>query len=38
MDFKSSAGDSKWCPVDGFLDKPVESEVLVSEVKRLLSR
>jgi len=38
IDFKDSAGDESWCPVDGFLDKPVESEVLVSEVKRLLSR
>ncbi|MHC5076569.1 MAG: response regulator [Planctomycetota bacterium] len=38
IDFKSTAGDSTWCPVDGFLDKPVESKILVSEVKRLLSR
>ena len=36
--FKSSAGDSEWLPVDGFLDKPVEPEVLVEEVGRLLSK
>ena len=36
--FKSTAGDSEWLPVDGFLDKPVEPEVLVEEVGRLLSK
>jgi CheY-like chemotaxis protein len=35
--FKSTAGDSEWLPVDGFLDKPVEPDVLVEEVGRLLS-
>ena len=38
IDFKDSAGDATWCPVDGFLDKPVEPEVLLSEVKKLLGR
>ena len=38
IDFKDSAGDAMWCPVDGFLDKPVEPEVLLSEVKKLLGR
>ncbi len=37
LDFKSSAGDPTWCPVDGFLDKPVEPDILVTEVERLLS-
>ena len=37
IDFKSTAGDPTWCPVDGFLDKPVEPDVLLAEVKRLLS-
>jgi CheY-like chemotaxis protein len=37
IDFKSTAGDPTWCPVDGFLDKPVESDQLVEEVQRLLS-
>ena len=36
--FKSTAGDSEWLPVNGFLDKPVEREVLLEEVKSLLSR
>lgn len=38
IDFKPSAGNNTWCPVDGFLDKPVDPEVLVAEVKRLLQR
>jgi CheY-like chemotaxis protein len=37
IDFKSSAGDPTWCPVDAFLDKPVESEILLAEVEKLLS-
>lgn len=36
FDFESAAGDSQWCPVDGFLNKPVEPESLISEVSRLL--
>lgn len=38
IDFKSAAGDPDWCPADGFLDKPVESDVLLAEVKRLLQK
>ncbi len=38
IDFKSSAGDPTWCPVDGFLDKPVDPEVLLSEVRKLLQK
>ena len=37
IDFKSTAGDSTWCPVDGYLDKPVEPDILLAEVERLLS-
>jgi CheY-like chemotaxis protein len=37
IDFKSTAGDPIWIPVDVFLDKPVEPDVLLSEVKKLLS-
>ncbi len=37
IDFKSTAGDPAWCPVDGFLDKPVETDILLAEVERLLS-
>jgi CheY-like chemotaxis protein len=37
MDFKSTAGDPTWCPVDAFLEKPIEPEILIEEVKKLLS-
>ena len=36
--FKSTAGDPAWLPVDGFLDKPVEPQNLLAEVKKLLSK
>ena len=38
INFKSTAGDPAWCPVDGFLDKPVEPDVLLAEVRKLLKR
>jgi len=38
VDFKSSAGDRDWLPVDSFLDKPVEPDILLAEVDRLLSK
>ena len=38
IDFKSTAGDPTWLPVDGFLDKPVEAEDLLSKVGELLSK
>jgi len=37
IDFKSTPGDPTWCPVDAFLDKPVEPDVLLAEVAKLLS-
>ncbi|NIP25512.1 MAG: response regulator [Phycisphaerae bacterium] len=37
IDFKSTAGDPTWLPVDGFLEKPVEPNVLLAEVERLLT-
>ncbi len=37
ISFKSTAGDPVWLPVDGFLDKPVEPELLLTKVKALLS-
>jgi len=37
INFKASAGDPDWMPVDGFLDKPVQPELLLTEVERLLS-
>jgi CheY-like chemotaxis protein len=38
IEFKSTAGDPAWCPVDGFLEKPVDFDKLVAEVERLLSK
>ena len=38
IDFKSTAGDPTWCPVDKFLDKPVETDILLEEVSKLLSK
>ena len=38
IDFKSTANDPTWCPVDGFLDKPVEPDVLLAEVRKLLQK
>ena len=37
IDFKSAAGDETWCPVDGFLEKPVQPEVLMEQIDKLLS-
>jgi CheY-like chemotaxis protein len=36
IDFKSTAGDPTWNPVDGFLEKPVNPDVLLAEVEKLL--
>lgn len=36
IDFKSSAGDETWNPVDGFLEKPIQPDVLLSEIEKLL--
>jgi two-component system alkaline phosphatase synthesis response regulator PhoP len=38
IDFKPAAGDPTWCPVDAFLEKPVEPEKLLAEVEKLLSK
>ena len=38
IDFKSAAGDPTWCPVDGFLEKPVETEILIAEIEKLLPK
>ena len=36
IDFKSTAGDPTWCPVDGFLEKPIEPDIFLAEVEKLL--
>jgi len=38
MDFKPTAGDPTWSPVDGYLDKPVEPDVLLAEIEKLLPK
>ena len=37
IDFKSVAGDPTWCPVDGFLEKPVGPDVLIEQIEKILS-
>lgn len=36
IDFKSEAGDDSWLPVQEFLDKPVQPDVLLAKVAELL--
>ena len=36
IDFKSVAGDDSWLPVEDFLDKPVQPDVLIEKVAGLL--
>jgi CheY-like chemotaxis protein len=38
IDFKSTAGDPVWLPVDGFLDKPVEPDQLLKKIRELLQK
>ena len=37
-DFKSAAGDPSWLPVDGYLDKTSDPDVLLGEVEKLLAK
>ena len=37
ISFDKTAGDQTWLPVEGFLNKPVDPEVLLSEIEKLLS-
>ena len=38
IDFKSTAGDPTWLPVDGYLEKPVEPNALLAEIGKLLPK
>lgn len=38
VEFKSSAGNPTWLPVDGFLEKPADAGILLSEIDRLLHK
>ena len=37
VDFKVTAVDPAWCPVDTYLEKPIEPDILLAEVAKLLS-
>ena len=37
FDFKPKEGGPEWCAVDAYLDKPVDPEILLSEIEKLLS-
>jgi CheY-like chemotaxis protein len=38
LDFKTTAGDESWLPVEAFLDKPVKPDVLLEKVQSLLQK
>ncbi len=38
LDFKDTAGDTSWLPVEEFLDKPVRPDVLLEKVAELLQK
>jgi len=38
LDFKSTAGDQSWLPVEEFLDKPVKPNVLLEKVASLIPK
>lgn len=38
LDFKPTAGDDAWLPVEEFLDKPVKPDVLVEKVAALIQK
>ncbi len=38
IDYLSENGENIWVPVNGFLRKPVDSKILLSEVNRLFNR
>jgi len=38
LDFKATAGDDAWLPVEEFLDKPVKPDVLLDKVASLIPK
>lgn len=38
LDFKPTAGDESWLPVEEFLDKPVKPDVLLDKVASLIQK
>ena len=37
IDLKATVGDPQWCPVDAYLEKPIEPDILLKEVAKLLA-
>jgi DNA-binding response OmpR family regulator len=37
IDFKANVGDPEWCHVDAYLEKPIEPDILLAEINKLLS-
>ena len=37
IDLKATVGDPQWCPADAYLEKPVEPDILLAEVAKLLA-
>ena len=37
MDLKPTVGDPNWCPVDAYLEKPIEPDIFLEEVSKLLA-
>jgi len=37
FDFRPRDGGPDWCSVDAYLDKPVDTDLLLAEIERLLS-
>jgi CheY-like chemotaxis protein len=38
FDFKPRADGPDWCSVDAYLDKPVEPDMLIAQIEKLLSK
>jgi len=38
MDFKNESGDEAWLPVDGYIEKPLKPQELLSKVDALLKK
>ena len=37
IDFKATADDPSWCSVDAYLEKPIDPDILLAEIAKLLS-
>ena len=37
IDLKATVGEPGWCPVDSYMEKPIEPDILLEEVTKLLA-